>query len=227
MIVGAFIMAAHTNFTLKRYSLIDTAIKGRLKVFKEKGLFIMVFFKIVEFGLPLLMVVTCFLPRTIPNFFSIFSAIFIAFIVIVWVLKKSLLRLVLTLTLYLLIPIVVYLSTADMRLPDTRYYIDELYNYSFVFLVFFVILTLKFTRRRRGFKVTPMDFLILFIAFVAPYIAGTYAEHKEIGAVAAKTIMLFFSYEVLIGELRERFDKLTFMTICVLIVVAARGFLGG
>ena len=102
-------------------------------------------------------------------------------------------------------------------MPERLDYIEELYNYSFVFLVFFVILTLKFTRRRRGFKVTPMDFLILFIALVAPYIAGTYTAHKEIGAVAAKTIMLFFSYEVLIGELRGRFDKLTFATICTLI----------
>jgi UDP-GlcNAc:undecaprenyl-phosphate GlcNAc-1-phosphate transferase len=227
MIVGAFIIAAQTHFTLKRYSLIDKAIKGRLKVFREKGLFIMIFFRIVEFGIPLLMIVTCFLPRTIPDFFSIFSTILIALIVAVWIFKKSWLRLLLTLTLYLLVPLVVYLSTADTRLPDSRFHIDELYNYSFVFLVFFVILTLKFTRRRRGFKVTPMDFLILFIAFVAPYIAGTYTEHKEIGAVAAKTIMLFFSYEVLIGELRDRLDKLSFMTICALIVVAVRGFLGG
>jgi UDP-GlcNAc:undecaprenyl-phosphate/decaprenyl-phosphate GlcNAc-1-phosphate transferase len=227
MIVGAFIIAAQTHFTLKRYSLIDKAIKGRLKVFREKGLFIMIFFRIVEFGIPLLMIITCFLPRTIPNFFSIFSSILITFIIAVWVFQKSRLRLLLTLTLYLLVPLIVYLSTADTRLPDNRYHIDELYNYSFVFLVFFVILTLKFTRRRRGFKVTPMDFLILFIAFVAPYIAGTYTAHKEIGAVAAKTIMLFFSYEVLIGELRDRFDKLTFATVCALIVVAVRGFLGG
>ena len=100
-----------------------------------------------------------------------------------------------------------------------------LYDYSFIFLVFFVVLTLKFTRRRRGFKVTPMDFLILFIALVAPYVAGTYVDHKEIAAVAAKTIMLYFSYEVLIGELRGHFDKLTFATICTLLVIAARGFL--
>jgi UDP-GlcNAc:undecaprenyl-phosphate GlcNAc-1-phosphate transferase len=148
-------------------------------------------------------------------------------IIIVWLLKKDWLRAILTLTIYLLIPLIVYLSTTDTRLPERLGYIENLYNYAFVFLVFFVILTLKFTRRRRGFKVTPMDFLILFIALVAPYIAGTYTAHKEIGAVAAKTIMLFFSYEVLIGELRGRFDRLTFATICALIAIAVRGFLGG
>jgi UDP-GlcNAc:undecaprenyl-phosphate GlcNAc-1-phosphate transferase len=227
LIIGAFLVAAKSHFTLKRYNLIDKVVKGRLKVLKEKNFFIMIFFRTIEFGIPLLMLVTSFLPRSIPGFISIFSAGLIVIVIIVWALKKSWLRIVLTLTLYLLIPLIVYLSTVDPRLQESRYYIEEFYNYSFVFIVFFVVLTLRFTRRRRGFKVTPMDFLILFIALVAPYVAGTYTTHKEIGAVAAKTIMLFFSYEVLIGELRGKFDKLTFATVCTLIVVSARGFLGG
>jgi UDP-GlcNAc:undecaprenyl-phosphate/decaprenyl-phosphate GlcNAc-1-phosphate transferase len=225
LIVGAFALAARTHYTLKRYDIIDKAIKGRLKVFKEKGLFIMVFFKIVEFGVPLLLFATCFLPRSIPAILSTFCSILIVLIIAVWFLKKNWLRLLLTLALYLLIPIIAYLSVADSRLTESRHYIEVIYNYAFVFVVFFVVLTLKFTRRRRGFKITPMDFLILFIALVAPYIAGTYTKHKEIGSVATKTIMLFFSYEVLIGELRGKLDKLTFMTICVLVLLMARGFL--
>lgn len=226
LIVGSFLIADKSGYALKRYDIIDNVIKGKLKVLKERGFFIIIIFKIVEFGIPLLLFFTCFIPRSIPVFISFFSVIVIAVIVVVWFLKKSWLRVVLTLTLYLLVPLIVYLSSADTRLSESRYYIEMIYNFSFVFLVFFVILTLKFTRRRRGFKVTPMDFLILFIALVAPYVAGTYTTHKEIGAVAAKTIMLFFSYEVLIGELRGRFDKLTFTTICALILLMARGLLG-
>ncbi len=226
LVVGSFIIADKSGYTLKRYDIIDKVIKGKLKVLKERGLFIMLIFKIVEFGIPILLFFTCFIPRTIPGFVSFFFAALIALIIIVWFIKKSWLRVVLTLTLYLLIPLTVYLSTVDTRLSEGLYYVEVFYNFSFVFLVFFVILTLKFTRRRRGFKVTPMDFLIIFIALVAPYIAGTYTAHKEIGAVAAKTIMLFFSYEVLIGELRGRFDKLTFMTICSLILIMARSLMG-
>ncbi len=132
----------------------------------------------------------------------------------------------LTLTLYLLIPLIVYLGTTDTRWStESHEYIDFIYNSFFVFIVLFVILTLKFTRRKRGFKVTPMDFLIFFIALVAPYVAGTYTRYSEIGAMAAKTVALFFSFEVLIGELRGRFDKLTFATVCVLVALVARGFL--
>jgi UDP-GlcNAc:undecaprenyl-phosphate GlcNAc-1-phosphate transferase len=227
LIVGSFVIADVSGYRLKRYNIIDKVIKGKLKVLKERGILIIVSFQIVEYGIPFLLIFTCFIPRAIPGFLSIISAMLIVLIIIIWFLKKSWLRVILTLTLYLLVPLVVYLSTTETRVPESLYYVEVLYNSLFVFLVFFVILTLKFTRRRRGFKVTPMDFLIFFIALAAPYIAGMYTVHKGIGTVTAKTIMLFFSYEVLIGELRGRFDKLTFTTICVLIAITARGLLGG
>jgi len=227
LVVSAFVTASRANYTIKRFSIIDNVVKGKLKVLKEKGIFIIIIFKVIEFGIPLLLFVTCFVPRNIPDSFSFVSAFLIVFVIIIWVLKKSWLRPTLTLTLYLLIPLIVYLSTTNVRWSaESHKYIDFIYNSLFVFVVFFVILTLKFTRRKRGFKITPMDFLIFFIALVAPYIAGTYTEYREIGVMAAKTIMLFFSFEVLIGELRGRFDKLTFGTVCVLLALTARGFLG-
>jgi UDP-GlcNAc:undecaprenyl-phosphate/decaprenyl-phosphate GlcNAc-1-phosphate transferase len=70
-----------------------------------------------------------------------------------------------------------------------------------------------------------MDFLILFIALIAPYAAGAYTQYKELGVVAAKSIVMFFSYEVLIGELRGEYGKLTVATAASLAVVVVRGFL--
>ena len=107
-----------------------------------------------------------------------------------------------------------------------NHYVMNSYNLSFVVLIFFVVLTLKFTRRKRGFKATTMDFLILVIALAAPYIAGAYTEYKEVGSIAAKTIVLFFSYEVLMGELRNKTNRLTFAMVCSMILITARGVLG-
>ncbi|MBA4391001.1 MAG: undecaprenyl/decaprenyl-phosphate alpha-N-acetylglucosaminyl 1-phosphate transferase [Syntrophus sp. (in: bacteria)] len=226
LIIAAFFIVAKTGFTLKRRGMFDTIIKDRLRVLKEKGLFIIIFFRIIEFGIPLLMFATCFLPRAIPTTISLFSSVLMVTIVVVWCFKKTWLPRVLALSLYLLIPIVVYLSTDHARLSEFNHYVISIYNFFFVFLVFFVVLTLKFTRRRRGFKATTMDFLIFFVALVAPYIAGAYTEYKEVGGIAAKMIMLFFSYEVLIGELRDDINGLTFATVCSLILITARGFLG-
>ena len=82
------------------------------------------------------------------------------------------------------------------------------YNLSYLVLVFFVVLTLKFTRRRQGFKTTPMDFLILFIALVVPHVLSKYLHIENLTVIAAKTVMFYFSYEVLMGELRGKVTQL-------------------
>ena len=226
LIILAFFLAKKKSFRLKRDGVFDTAFKRRLKILREKGLFIATSFKIVEFGLPLLLLTTCMLPRVIPAHTSTFSLVLMTALLLVWLFKKDWLRRSLVLSLYLLIPVIVYLSADHIRLPEGHHYIITCYNLSYVFLVFFVVLTLNLTKRNRGFRVTTMDFLILFIALIAPYIIGTQIDYKETGVIVAKTLMFFFSYEVLIGELRDRMNGLAFATTCSLIIVTGRGFLG-
>ena len=55
------------------------------------------------------------------------------------------------------------------------------YNYAFGALAFFTVMTLKFTRRQKGFKATPMDFLILVIALVVPNLPDTVDQRPAHG----------------------------------------------
>ena len=71
-----------------------------------------------------------------------------------------------------------------------------------------------------------MDFLILFIALVVPNLPDARIQSYHMGLVAAKIIVLFFSYEVLLGELRVRSSKVSFTTVPVLVVMTVRGFTG-
>jgi UDP-GlcNAc:undecaprenyl-phosphate GlcNAc-1-phosphate transferase len=71
-----------------------------------------------------------------------------------------------------------------------------------------------------------MDFLILFIALVVPNLPDERIQSFHMGLVAAKIIVLFFSYEVLIGELREDLKRLVLATIPVMVVMAVRGLMG-
>ena len=224
LIITSFFLGDRTGYKFKRYPIVDRVIKGRLKFFRDKGILIKLFFRIVEIGVPILFIATAFLPKEIPPYLAIISAVLICCILVTMFVGKKLMKLVVTATLYLTIPLMVYLSSVGTRSFGGA---AAIYNFALVFLVVCVVLTLKFTRRRKGFKVTPMDFLILFVAVVAPYIAGTYKEYKEFGIMAVKTIMFYFSYEVLIGELRGDTDKLAFLTICALLVNCARGLLGG
>jgi UDP-GlcNAc:undecaprenyl-phosphate GlcNAc-1-phosphate transferase len=97
------------------------------------------------------------------------------------------------------------------------------YNLSFGVLALFVILTLKYTSRTKGFRTTPMDFLILAIVLIVPNLPDPHIRAYDMGLVAAKIVVIFFSYEVLMGELRGEFNKLGWTTVAVLTVMGLRG----
>ena len=169
---------------------------------REQGILIKVCFRIVKFGVPLLLCATCLVPSEIPPAFVPFCAAFLGILLIIWRFKKEWMRGWLTVVLYLFIPFIVSLSME--KAGDLNTLLNRLYNLSYLGLVFFVVLTLKFTRRRRGFKTTPMDFLILFVALVVPHVLSRYLHLENLTVIAAKTVMFYFSYEVLMGELRGK-----------------------
>ena len=126
--------------------------------------------------------------------------------------------------LFLMIPFIIYLGEQNVATwvqPEQL----KLYNMSFVILVFFILLTLKFSQRQ-AFKSTPMDFLILFIALVVPNLPDKNIQSFHMGLVAAKIIAMFFSFEVLIGELRANFDNLVPYIMLALLAILIRGYFG-
>jgi UDP-GlcNAc:undecaprenyl-phosphate GlcNAc-1-phosphate transferase len=102
----------------------------------------------------------------------------------------------------------------------------NLYNASCVVLVLCVVLTMKWTGRRQGFRWTPTDFLIAFVVLSIALLPGEYAREYHLGAIAARIAVFFFSYEVLIGELRDRMGPLAWSTAAALFLVGGRGFAG-
>jgi len=222
LILLVFFITSNQKWKVTRYALIDTAIKGKLKVLKERNIFILVSFRILEIGTYALLLFTCFVPSRVPGYVSLIAMGFWGCIVVIRFFKKQWVGTTLQFALYLMIPFIIYVSATDMA-PWMLNPLERPYNLSFGLLALFVILTLKFTRRRKGFKVTPMDFLILFIALVVPNLPDTQIQSYHMGLIAAKIIVLFFTYEVLIGELRGKLSRLGFTTIAALVIIAVRG----
>jgi UDP-GlcNAc:undecaprenyl-phosphate GlcNAc-1-phosphate transferase len=223
LILGGFYVAHNVGFTFRRFVIIDSVIKGRFSAMRERGILIKTAFRITEFGIPALLFFTAFLPSSLPPYLAFGSATLIFLIWLVFIFKKAWLHLVLIPAIYLIIPFIVYYSCRGTGTLNGLSTIETIYNCGFVMLVFFVVLTLKFTRRQQGFRATPLDFLIFFTALAAPTIAGMYSEYGQLGNMVAKTIMFYFGFEVLIGELRGSFGKLTIMTLATLLVVVIRG----
>lgn len=224
-ILGAFFYADKTAWRLKRYDLLDVVIKGKLRVLREKRVLIRVSFKMVEIGLPFLLIFSCFLPNTMPRNVGLVTLSFLGLIAVVLLVKREWAGGVCRLGAYLVVPFLIYLSERHTgEWMGTR--ATLVYNLSFGALALFVILTLKYTSRTNGFRTTPMDFLILAIVLIVPNLPDPHIRAYDVGLVAAKIVVIFFSYEVLMGELRGEFKKLGWTTMVVLAVMSVRGLVG-
>jgi len=221
-ILTVFTIADKKGFRLQRVSIVDKLIKGRLKELRDRGIIIKVSFRIIEFGIPLLLIFSSFIPKHIPNYASYTALILVGILVLFLSIFKKYLGFVLRIILYIYIPYLIYIgnSASSSLIPEN---LLKYYNISFFLFAIFIVLTIKFSRRRHGFKSTPMDFLILFIALIVPNLPIEEIESYHIGLIAAKIITLFFSYEVLMGELRENFRKLASFTILSLVIFGVRG----
>jgi len=69
-----------------------------------------------------------------------------------------------------------------------------------------------------------MDFLILFIALIVPNLPDAQIKGYHLGMIATKIIVLFFSFDVLIGELRGKLGRLVFGILIAMIAFAVKGY---
>ena len=222
LILFGLIIADRSDFKFKRYDLLDKIIKGKLRELKEKQVFIKVSFRMACLLFIALMFFSCFLPKTIPVYLSFSAIAFGVMLLVTQLARKQWMAGALRLTIYLLVVFVIYLSEANMA-TWMNGQARELYNLLFGVLALFVIFTLKLSRRTTGFKITPMDFLILFIALVVPNLPDEHIQSYHMGILAAKIIVFFFSYDVLMPEFRGRLDRLGLATVAALGVIAVRG----
>ena len=198
-------------------------IKTNLKLMKNSSI-IIVLFKLLEFGAPLLLIISCFISSSIPFFLALISAGLGCLLVAVLILKPEWTGIGLKLALYMQVPLIIYQG----ELYPAKWIGSRLlhgFDFLFVLMAFAILLVLKFTRRKSGFKSTPMDFLILFIALVIPNIPDVQIRSYQMGMIAAKIICLYFGYEVIIGELRGDYRRLSYATILILVVISSRGLL--
>jgi UDP-GlcNAc:undecaprenyl-phosphate GlcNAc-1-phosphate transferase len=124
-------------------------------------------------------------------------------------------------TLYLIIPFAVYLSETKPVLQLD----GMMYNgFTILFIIFtlMILLISKFSRRQGGFKSSPMDFLIIILAVAIPNMPDQRIQEYQLGLVAAKVIMFYFSFEVLMAEQRGKLHRIVLTTVIALVVLAVK-----
>jgi UDP-GlcNAc:undecaprenyl-phosphate GlcNAc-1-phosphate transferase len=213
--------ARRNGWRLDSLGIFDNRFTGYLRVIKQEGRLIKKTFPLFESGVLLLLAANCTLAGTAPSYVT-FAALFFALVIIVtWFWARGFTSGFLRIILYLLIPFAVYSSETE---PFMQLYDRMHTGFTMIFAIFTVMILIisKFSRRRSGFKSSPMDFLIIILAVAMPNLLDQRLHEYQIGLIAAKIIMLYFSFEVLMAEQRGKLNRIALSTVVSLVVLAVK-----
>jgi UDP-GlcNAc:undecaprenyl-phosphate GlcNAc-1-phosphate transferase len=98
------------------------------------------------------------------------------------------------------------------------------HNVFFVVLTVMVLLGLRFNEGSR-FHTTPLDYLMVFLAITFPFLPEVSADVSTLGTFAAKLIVLFFSFELLLHAFSDRVQQLGLVSLWILFGLGVRVWL--
>ena len=222
-VLAAFIAAERYKIRMDRPHYIDKKIKARLKVLKEKGVLIRFLFMSLKVALIAILLVAAMIPARIPPVLTLLGALSFLILMLTLFTNKVPGESAVRLVYYVSVPYLIYLGTSN-PIRELSAGLGTLYDLSFMLLAFLGIMTLKFTRRKKGFRFSTMDFLILVIISILIFIPDEQVKSYHLGLLASKIIILFFSFEILVGELRGEVRGLVLTTMLVCFAIVFRGF---
>jgi UDP-GlcNAc:undecaprenyl-phosphate GlcNAc-1-phosphate transferase len=159
-----------------------------------------------------------------PWYMSGGAVFFIALILFSKVFKPEMKKSVIRIAIYSTIPLLIYFSTisASPWMTEKMIVINDSF---FIGLVFLVIVTLNLTRRQKGFKINPLDFLIFIVIIILPNLPSVHLEGSLMKMVISKVLILFFSYDVFLGEIRPKDTFLDKSLLAAFCVIALKAFI--
>jgi UDP-GlcNAc:undecaprenyl-phosphate GlcNAc-1-phosphate transferase len=87
-----------------------------------------------------------------------------------------------------------------------------------------VVLCMRFNRSA-GFQTTPLDYLMVFFALIIPLLPEMRADMPTLSILAAKLIVLYFAFELLLHTFSDRVKQLGYVSLWILFGLGVRAWL--
>jgi UDP-GlcNAc:undecaprenyl-phosphate GlcNAc-1-phosphate transferase len=173
-------------------------------------------------AVPFLLIATVFLPASVPRDIGYISTALFAIVLAGLVFLPLLAPYFVRGGLYLGSTFLLYVSDdswmqAIPPLPVT-------YHILFGAMAVMVLLSMRFDSQSR-FQTTPLDFLMVCLALIFPFLPEVSMDTSSFGLFAAKLIVLFFSFELLLHAFSDRVKQLGLLSLAVLFGLGIRMWL--
>ena len=97
---------------------------------------------------------------------------------------------------------------------------------SVLFVAMSIAVVIGFRVGKERFRMTPMDFLVIFIALAVPNLPDLNLKVEHLGLGIGMIIVLFYSIELVLNNIWRRWDIMRVTTYVTLAVLGIRGMMG-
>ena len=208
--LGLFQIVQRKGYRLNRDGMIGLT-KKRLQPLKERGYLIKISFRTVKIGVPVLFLFNALFPLVGNDKYFVLKSSLLLLLIVAWFFNSNPSNKLVKIAMYLVTPFIIF-KCDQWLYASVNHSFVMIYNSLYLLLLAAVILTVKLTRRSNGFKGSTLDFLVIFVIILIPNLPGAALKGYIMGLVAVKIVILFYSYEVLIGELRKKSEILNFLS---------------
>lgn len=124
--------------------------------------------------------------------------------------------------LYLGATFVIYLL--EQTMPAGWSILHASLNGFFVLLAGLIMLTIRFSVKQR-FETTPLDYLMMFLAFAIPFLPEMRIGDINLSILTAKMIVMFLAFELMLHSFAERLMQFGLLSLWVLLILGLRVWL--
>lgn len=164
-------------------------------------------------AVPLFLIITACLPAEVPDDISYLSTALFFIVLIGMAFMPQLAPYFVRGGLYLGSTFLLYVS--DTSRMKAAFPIPSTYHFIFGTMAIMVLLSMRFDSHNR-FQTTPLDYLMVCLAVIVPFLPELQADTSSLGLFAAKLIVLFFSFELLLHAFSDRVKQLGLVSLWVL-----------
>ncbi len=98
------------------------------------------------------------------------------------------------------------------------------HNTLLALIALLVLLSMRFSRANR-FQTTPLDYLMVFFALIVPLLPEMRADMPTLSILAAKLIVLYFSFELILHTFNDRMKQFGLVSLWILLGLGIRAWL--
>ena len=171
---------------------------------------------------PLFLIATVFLPAQVPQDIGYISTALFAIVLAGLFFVPRLAPYFVRGGLYMGSTFLLYVSDASWMRAVPPF--PMTYHMLFGTIAVMVLLCMRFDGQTR-FQTTPLDYLMVFLAVVFPILPEVSTDISALGLFAAKLIVLYFSFELLLHAFSDRVKQLGLVSLWILFGLGIRRWL--